>query len=321
MTILKNEEKPTVIVSRCLGFDKCRYNGDVIPDSFIEKLKEHVNYITVCPEVDIGLGAPRKPVRLVIDNEMLELYQPATNKTYTKEMEDYSKELLKSLDIAHAFILKGRSPSCGIKDVKIYIGKEKSVGSKKGVGLFASQVINSYPYLPIEEEGRLTNYAIREHFLTKLYTVFRFQKVKKSNSIKDLVKFQSDNKYLFMAYNQSQSKILGQIVANHEKRSFEEMIEKYESHLAMLFAKLPSRKNYINSFMHIFGYFSDELTEGEKKFMLDRFEKYREDKIHVSVVLNLLRTYTIKCNQQYLLDQTIWEAYPEKLLDISDTGK
>lgn len=318
---MEKNKKPTIVISRCLGFCKCRYNGDIIRDKFVEKLKEHVNYITVCPEVDIGLGTPRDTLRLVLDNEILELYQPATKKVYTKEMNDYSKSFLQSLDQIHGFILKGRSPSCGIKDVKIYLGKEKAVGSIKGVGLFASHAIENYPYLPIEEEGRLTNYAIREHFLTKLYTFFRFLEVKDSNSMKELVKFHSDNKYLLLAYNQSQLKILGKIVANHEKKSFKEIVEEYEQHLGLAFARVPSKNNYINTFMHIFGYFSENLTTGEKEFILDRFNIYKEEKIHMSVVLNLLRTYVIKYDQKYLLDQSIWTAYPEELLDISDTGK
>ena len=321
MSEIRNENKPTVVVSRCLGFCKCRYNGDVIMDGFVQKLKEHVNFITVCPEVVIGLGIPRNPVRLVLDNKTIELYQPASGKTYTKEMNQYAEDFFKSAGRIHGFILKGRSPSCGFKDVKIYVSKEKSASSTKGVGLFAARAIDLYPNLPIDEEGRLTNYAIREHFLTKLYTFFRFQKVQDSNSMKELVKFQADHKYLLLAYNQSQLRILGKIAANHEKRTFKEIAEEYESHLGLAFARLPSRNNYINSFMHIFGYFSDALTGREKTFMLDRFQKYKEDKISISVVLNLMRTYVIKYNQEYLLDQVLWEAYPEALLDISDSGK
>ena len=291
---MDKDNKPTVVVSRCLGFCKCRYNGDIIMDKFVQKLKEHVNYITVCPEADIGLGTPREPVRLVSENEIIELYQPATGTVYTNDMEKYSKDFLKSLGEVHGFILKGRSPSCGIKDVKVYLGKEKSVGSIKGIGLFASHAINTYPHIPIEEEGRLTNYEIREHFLTKLYTFFKFYKVKNSNSMGELVKFHSDNKYLLLSYNQTQLKNLGKIVANNDKEMFEEIIKEYEHHLGLAFAKLPRKSNYINTFMHILGYFSENLTEKEKEFILDRFDKYKEDKIHLSVIVNLLKTYAIK---------------------------
>jgi len=235
-------------------------------------------------------------------------------------MMSYSENLFESLGPVQGFILKGRSPSCGIKDVKIYLNREKYAGTTKGVGLFASYVFKLYPNLPIEEEGRLTNYFIREHFLTKLYTFFRYKKVKDSGSMKELVKFHSDHKYLLLAYNQSQSRILGKIVANHEKKPFKEIIDEYELHLGLAFAKLPNKNNYINTFMHIFGYFSDELTSREKTFILDRFQKYKEDKLHISVVLNMLRSYVIKYNREYLLDQVIWAAYPEELLNISDSG-
>lgn len=318
---MDKDKKPTVVVSRCLGFSKCRYNGDIIMDKFVERLKEHVNYITVCPEVEIGLGVPRDTLRLVLEDEKIDIYQPATKKVYTKEMDEYSTNFFKSLGEVHGFILKGRSPSCGIKDVKIYLGKEKAVGSIKGVGLFASHAIDRYPYLPIEEEGRLTNYSIREHFLTRLYTFFRFEEVKNSNSMKELVKFHSDNKYLFLAYNQSQLKNLGKIVANHEKKPFKDIIQEYEYHLGLLFARLPRKGNYINAFMHIFGYFSEYLTKEEKDFILDRFDKYKEDKIHVGVIINILKVYAIKHKEEYLLSQTIWSTYPEELQDISDTGK
>jgi uncharacterized protein YbgA (DUF1722 family)/uncharacterized protein YbbK (DUF523 family) len=320
MSNLENENKPTVVVSRCLGFCHCRYNGDVISAPFVQELREFVNFITVCPEVEIGLGVPRNPVRLILENEKIELYQPVTDKYYTKEMVDFSENFFASAKQIHGFILKGRSPSCGIKDVKINMKKEKSAGSIKGVGLFASDAIKRFPNLPIEEEGRLTNYAIREHFLTKLYTFFRFQKVKDSNSMKELVAFHSNHKYLLLAYNQSQSRIMGKIVANHEKKSFKELTDEYEIHLGLAFAKLPNRNTYINTFMHIFGYFSDELTSREKAFVLDRFQKFKEDKIHISVVTNMLRTYVIKYNLEYLLDQVIWAPYPEELLDIKDSG-
>jgi uncharacterized protein YbgA (DUF1722 family)/uncharacterized protein YbbK (DUF523 family) len=320
MSYVQDENKPTVVVSRCLGFCKCRYNGDVITDHFVEELKQYVNFITVCPEVEIGLGIPRNPVRLVLENEKMELYQPADEKYHTEEMITYSENLFESLGPVQGFILKGRSPSCGIKDVKIYLNREKYAGTIKGVGLFASYAFKLYPNLPIEEEGRLTNYFIREHFLTKLYTFFRYKKVKDSGSMKELVKFHSDHKYLLLAYNQSQSRILGKIVANHEKKPFKEITDEYELHLGLAFAKLPNKNNYINTFMHIFGYFSDELTSREKTFILDRFQKYKEDKLHISVVLNMLRSYVIKYNREYLLDQVIWAAYPEELLNISDSG-
>ncbi|MDP3448227.1 MAG: DUF523 and DUF1722 domain-containing protein [Eubacteriales bacterium] len=321
MTESMDAKKPTIVVSRCLGFCKCRYNGDVLSSAFVESLKPHVNYITTCPEVEIGLGVPRNPVRLVSRNGSVELYQPSEDKTVTDQMNQYSEAFFGSVGLIQGLILKGRSPSCGIKDVKIYSGVEKSSSSQKGIGIFAAHAIKRYPNLPIEEEGRLSNYAIREHFLTKLYTVFRFQAVKDSRSMKELVQFHSGHKFLLMAYNQTQLRLLGKIVANQEKKRIDEVLAQYEQHLGLAFGRLPTRNNYINTFQHIFGYFSDALSEKEKSFLLDRFQKYREGKIHISAILNVLRTYAIQHNHEYLLNQAIWSAYPEELLDISDSGK
>ena len=318
---MEKDNKPTVVVSRCLGFSNCRYNGDIINDKFVEMLKEYVNYITVCPEVDIGLGVPRNALRLTLEKEKVDLYQPASNEVFTKEIEDYSTSFFQSLDEVHGFILKGRSPSCGIKDVRVYLGKEKAVGSVKGVGIFASKVIDSYPYLAIEEEGRLTNYFLREHFLTKLFTLFRFQLVSDSNSMKELVKFHSENKYLFLSYNQSELKILGKIVANHDNRLLKDLVNDYRDHLGLLLAKPPRKGNYMNSFMHIFGYFSEYLRKEEKDFILERFDKYNNDKIHIGVITNLLKSYAIRYEKEYILNQSIFSTYPEELHYISDSGK
>ena len=315
-----DRDKPTVVVSNCLGFCECRYNGQTIPDKFVEGLEPFVNYIKVCPEVDIGLGIPREAVRLILDNGKYELYQPGTALFHTEKMDEYSKDFLSRLNKVDGFILKGRSPSCGIKDVKVYYGKEKGVGSEKSVGRFAFHVFNFFPNKAIEEEGRLTNLNIREHFLTKLFTLHRFSYVKESMKYNQLVQFHTDHKYLIMAYNQTKLKELGKLVANHEKRSVVDVINEYESNLELVFESLPRYTNYINTLMHIMGYFSDDLSKKEKAFILSNFQKYKEGKIHLSVPVNLLKGYAIAKDQEYLLKQLIWNPFPEELLDIRDSG-
>lgn len=318
---MEKELRPQVVVSKCMGFDACRYNGQTLPDKFVEKLKDYVDYHPVCAEVEIGLGVPRNPVRLVMENEQLVLYQPASDTEYTGEMIAFSDAFFDSLKAVDGFILKGRSPSCGTKDVKVYLGKAKTTGSIKGQGIFAGQVFKRYPYLAIEEEGRLTNFRIREHFLAKLYTLCRYRQVEKAKTMAALVKFQAQNKYLLMAYSQKEQKELGRIVANHDKLPLEQVFSSYKAHLGIAFLRIPRYSNYINVMLHIFGYFSEQLSSGEKNFILDSFEKYKSGKIPLSVPINVLKSYVIKYNDPYLLDQTIWAPFPEELMDISDSGK
>jgi uncharacterized protein YbbK (DUF523 family) len=181
---------PNIVISKCMGFAACRYNGVTIPDAFVQQLEPFVTYLPVCAEVEIGLGVPRDPVRIVLVNDEPRLLQPATGADMTEKMQTFSAAHLDSLSDIDGFILKGRSPSCGIKDVKLYRGMEKGAAvARKGNGFFAQAVLERYGHLPVEEEGRLTNFTIREHFLTALFALADFRAVKASGAMGDLVRF------------------------------------------------------------------------------------------------------------------------------------
>ena len=313
--------KPTVVVSKCLEFSACRYNGELISDQTIRNLKPYVNYKTVCPEVEIGLGVPRDVIRLVGSGEENRLVQPSTNIDLTDKMQEFSEEFIEQLNDVDGFILKGRSPSCGINDAKIYSGASKSPCIGKGSGKFASKVLEKYSNLAIEDEGRLKNFTIREHFLTKLFSIAEFRHVKNLKNMNALNEYHSKNKYLFMGYNQLRLKKLGQALANHEKRNMDDVLEVYEEQLYLLFARAPKYTNNINVSQHIFGYFSKELTTKEKEYFLEMLEKYREKKVPISNVVSLLKAWVYRFENEYLLKQTFFSPYPEELLEISDSGK
>ncbi|MBN6187823.1 DUF1722 domain-containing protein [Aneurinibacillus sp. BA2021] len=313
--------KPTIVVSKCLEFEACRYNGQKVPDGFISKLMPHVNFIPVCPEVEIGLGTPRETIRIVQDGERNRLIQPKSGLDVTEEMQDFARNFAASLENVDGFILKNRSPSCGIKDVKVYSASDTPAVLHKGSGLFAAEVLKRYEYAAAEDEGRLKNFRIREHFLTKLYAGSAFREVKAQQSLKALVQFQSDNKYLFMAYNQKELKVLGGIVANHERKPVGEVLAQYESHLAKLFARVPRYTSHINVMMHIMGYFSDQLSKRERDHFLALLEKYRDGKLPLSSPLSVLRSWVVRFDQEYLLRQTYFEPYPDDLVEITDSGK
>ena len=120
-------DKPTILISKCIEGEPCRYDGSMIKDSFISKLKTYVNIIEVCPEVGIGLSTPRDSLRLVGNKSAVSLVCSKTGEDLTEKMIDFSNTFLKSLDKSkiQGIILKGKSPSCGVKDVKLYNNIEK----------------------------------------------------------------------------------------------------------------------------------------------------------------------------------------------------
>lgn len=312
---------PIVYVSKCLGFAKCRYNGITIHDDFVETLKPHVDYVTACPEVEIGLGVPRDPVRIVKQKGKRRLVQPLTGKDVTASMNDFCETFLGQIQKVDGFLLKSRSPSCGIKDVKIYATMEKNTSIGKGAGFYGSKVLTHFPKHPVEDEGRIRNFRIREHFLTQLFAHSRFRDTKKTKSMSALVQFQAENKLLLMAYNQKELKILGQTVANKDKRSVDDVYRLYEKHFYNALCTPARYTSNINVLTHAMGYFSKDLSQQEKKYLLTSLERYREGKIPLRTTLSILKSWIIRFENTYLNQQTFCEPYPEPLIELTDSGK
>lgn len=317
--------RPNIFISKCLEHGHCRYDGSQITSPEIIRMMPYVNYIFACPEMAIGLPSPRQAIRLIINDKHEErLVYSMTGEDVTEAMRAYS--IAKAAELAEmeldGFILKSRSPTCGIKEVKLYKthGKTQSI-SNKSKGLFAETIIEKFPLLAIEDEGRISNFNIREHFLTNVFSKAKFREVTRNGAMKDLVKFQSDNKYLFMAYNQTQLKQMGSLVANHEKRKFSDLIKDYEYHLSLLLKTVPQQKRNVNVIMHILGYFSKQLSAKEKAYFLDLLEQYGKQQVPVSALTSVLKLWAIRFETEYLLSQTIFEPYPISLITVSDSGK
>ncbi len=306
--------KPRIVISKCIEFDNCRYNGQIISSEEVKELMPYVEFIPVCPEMEIGLGVPRDPIRVVIKDKKTTLIQPATKKDVTNEMKEFAVSFLDSQIDIDGFILKSRSPSCGLKDVKVYMGEKQGPPIDKSAGFFGEEVIKIYPNLAIEDEGRLRNPTIREHFLRKIYTYARFRLVKNSKSLSNLIAFHTQHKFLFMAYNQQQLKRLGQIIANKNQNSIKEIIKNYEINLHLMFKKSPRCTSNINVLMHAFGYFKDKLSKKEKSFFLDSIELYRIGRISLASLISIVKSWIVRFDEQYLEQQQYFSPYPEPLI-------
>ncbi|MEJ2251737.1 MAG: DUF523 and DUF1722 domain-containing protein [Candidatus Lokiarchaeota archaeon] len=316
--------KPRVIISKCIEFDNCRYNSNIIRSDLVKILMNFVDFIPICPEVEIGLGIPRDPIRLIKKNDELKLLNTSTNLDLTNEMNHFSNDFLNSIDQPDGFILKSKSPSCGILSTPYLANNQKSAPKVgKGPGLFGKAVKKKFSQLPVESESRLNNFHIREYFLTNLYTIARFRKIKESQKIRKLVKFQTENKFLLMAYNQEEMRKLGQLVANQEKLSFNEIISDYEHCLFKILASPPRNTSNVNVLKHILGYFSKKLNTEEKAFFLDELEKYRTGWIPLLLLIRLLKIWIVRFDQEYLKSQTFLEPFPEELImfDLKDIWK
>lgn len=308
--------RPKIVISKCIEFDHCRYDGSLIPSDFVNALKPHVDFIPVCPEVEIGLGVPRSSLRIVSSNGEPRLIQPTTGLDVTEKIRTFSTQFLSSLSDVDGFILKYRSPSCGMKDVKAYSGSATAGAVSKIPGFFGGAVVNSFPDLAIEDEGKLRNLNIREHFLTRLYALASFRKVQNGDYVSELIQFHTANKLLLAAHSQKESRIMGNIVANRENLKFAEQARLYRKHLSEALKRPPKYTSKVNVLMHSLGYFSDQLSLDEKTYFLQNIQRYKERRITFSALMAMLQSWIVRFGEEYLRNQTFFEPFPGDLIEL-----
>lgn len=322
---MKQLEKPRIFISKCLGQAHCRYDGTIISSDVVEGLSPFVEYITACPEMEIGLPVPREAMRIIRNDQNEDrLVFSQTGVDMTEKILSFSHGFLEKLQEGDidGFILKDRSPSCGINDVKIYqtIGKSSPLPGKT-TGFFGRTAMKLFPYVPVETEGRLMNFNIREHFMIRVFMMRSFKKVKGSGKLSALITFHASNKYLLMAFSQKHLSALGKITANREGLPLHETLSLYEATLVKALEQPLSVQRNINVLLHVFGYFKRDLTSDEKSFFLENIELYNQKRIPFSVMLGILKSWIIRFDIPYLKDQTLFEPFPAALFQVTDSGK
>ncbi len=313
-----NPVKPVVIVSRCLGIEACRYNGEIIRDDLTSALANFADIISVCPESDIGMGTPRDPVRIVENKDGKFLHQEKTGNNYTEAMANFSESFLQSRIIADGFILKSKSPSCAIHDARIYNGFSPTAMHHRGAGFLGEAVLIHHPLSPVEDEARLSNFSIRENFLTRLF-IFAMLRRLSDAGIHELLEFHRRNKILLMAYGHSGQKQLGHILGDYTENYnavYTAYAETFRKHLSTI----PTYKNRINALVHAIGGMKKELKSTEKKLFADSLEDYRKERLPYPAILKLLHGWAVTYENNYLLEQSILNPFPADLFLLNDSG-
>lgn len=313
--------KPILVISKCLGFEACRYNGGIENNVFIENLRNYVDFITVCPETDLGLPIPRDTLRIVQKDDKLKLVVSKTGQDVTEKLDEFAEEFLKNLEDVDGFIFKNKSPTCGVKDAKIYTAIDKGAAIRRGKGVFVQKITNKYPNIIIEDEGRLTNFKIKEHFLTRIFVLASFRDAKKNNNKEKLKNFHLKNTLLFLAYSQKYSKLLDSLIYNDDSFNSNMVFNEYEKYLYKLLERAPRYTSNINVLLKSLNNFKDDITQEEMQFIWNTIDKYKKGLVPFSVPLYLVKGYIIRFNLDYLSNQSFFMPYPEELIHVNDSGK
>ena len=311
------KEKIKIGMSSCLLGEKVRWDADHKHDQYVrDVLGSYFDYVSICPEVDVGMGVPRETVALYGTLENPKMITKRSKTDWTKKMNHYTKDRIHELtkEKLCGYVFKSKSPSCGIGKVPIY----SEFGSSRmghGSGVFASSFVKVFPLVPVEDEGRLHDPVIRENFIVRIFCFHRLQLlVRKSFSIGSLVRFHTRHKFLILSHSRKKYYDMGELVANAKKIKTAELKTRYSKlFMAALTYKSTPKKN-TDVLLHMTGFLKKILTREEKKNILSVIEDYRNELLPLVVPVTLIYHQVKKHNIEYLLDQVYLNPHPKELM-------
>ena len=308
-------EKIRIGVSACLMGEQVRYDGQHKHDSYLTgTLAQWFEFVPVCPEFELGLGVPRESMRLEGDPENPRLITNKTKRDLTDEMLAWCDQRVHELEIENlcGFIFKSKSPSSGMERVKVY--SEKGMPSNNGRGLFANAFMQHFPLLPVEEEGRLNDPALREKFIEQVFTLKRWRKMlSEDGTRKGLVKFHERHKYLLMAHSIPHYRTLGRIVADMKGKKLLGIHTEYLQKMLEALRLRATVRKHMNVLQHLVGYFKKQLSADEKQEISEMIDRYRAGNFPLIVPITLINHYVRKYQEPYLEQQYYLQPHPLEL--------
>ncbi|MFW1677170.1 YbgA family protein [Pontibacter sp. JAM-7] len=314
MAKLENSLIP-VGISACLMGQKVRFDGGHKRSRYcLDVLSECFEFKSFCPEVAVGLGTPREPIRLVDmpqGRRVVGTKDPSID--VTDALKDYAEQVYQAAPELCGYILMKGSPSCGMERVKVYHANGNP--NVAGSGLYAERLMQLHPALPVEEEGRLQDAVLRENFITRVFVYHDWKTdVVPELSLHKMLQFHSRHKYQLMAHHYQGYRVLGRFLAQEAPRlPVAEAAETYLKELMAFLRRPATRKTHSNVLMHIMGYLKKHLDSATRHDLLSAIEDYRTKKVHLVVPLSLLQHYLKRYGSEYILSQAYLNPYPHEL--------
>lgn len=311
----RRDSKIRLGISGCLLGQKVRFDGNHKLDSFLTgKLGQFFEWVPVCPEVGIGLGIPRSPIRLVGSPRApraVSVKDPTMD--VTDKLAAYGKEQARQLADLSGYVFKSKSPSCGLERVKTYQGDRAPAAN--GRGIYAAAFLASQPWLPAEEEGRLSNPRLRENFIERVFAYRRWQElVALGLTASRLVEFHMHHKLALMVHDVEAYRALGRLVAQAGRHSPKVLGQDYISRFMEAFKRLATPARHANVLMHLLGYLKKRLDAADKAEMLDLIHAYRRGEAPLVAPLTLLKHHFRRFPDPYIERQAYLNPDPRELL-------
>ncbi len=307
--------RPRIVVSRCLDLEACRYDGGIIAAPTISRLAAHAELLPVCPEMAVGLGVPRDPIRLVrADGDpQRRLVQPSTGRDLTDAMEQFAGSFVAEAGEVDGVVLKARSPSCGLADVKVFVSAEAEAPEAFGVGVFAESLALARGRVPIVDEAALDTPQSRDAFLTRAWSCARLRAAASESTRAALVRFHAEHKLSLLAWNEQAMRSLGRLVAGAVHRPIADVWQDYSTGFRTALLAEPSNRGWVNALMHALGYFRETVAADQRRALADELARVTHTHAEQRALVLTVRAWIERCAERYLRTQAFFWPYPETL--------
>jgi uncharacterized protein YbgA (DUF1722 family)/uncharacterized protein YbbK (DUF523 family) len=301
-------------ISSCLLGEEVRFDTGHKHNSYITKtLGQYFTFRSFCPEMAIGLGTPRETLRLVLQEDGVHCVGNKTKTldvtqrmiTNAQEQASWQRELC-------GYILKKDSPSCGMERVRVYRGE---MPERNGIGLYAQVLMENFPNLPVEEEGRLGDPVLRENFIKRVF-VFRHWKdlLAEGLTAHRLMDFHAQYKFILMSHDQNLARALGRRLAEASGEPLVETAQWYFADLMAIMKIRATRKNHVNVLQHLQGFLKNEIDSEDKQELTETIDNYRLGQLPLIVPITLLRHHFRRHPHDFVAKTRYLEPHPAELM-------
>lgn len=302
-------------ISECLLGEPVRHDGGHKRSRYCQDtLQTYFHFQPFCPEMGAGLGVPRPTIHLRRAKEgEIRLVESRSGVDRTDNMQDWIGKALPAMAELRGFILTAKSPSCGMERIRVYKEDGEAL-NRDGVGMFAQALMDAYPLLPVEEEGRLHDHTLRENFLERVFFYDDWcRSMGTEAKAQALVQFHSRHKFQILAHCQVTYRELGPLLANLRGVDITQVADEYFSKAMAAMKKRTSRGAHVNSLQHLFGFFSDQIQAEERRFIQDSLNAYANEQVPLIVPMSLLRQLQSRFPHDYIGKQEYLSPYPDQL--------
>jgi uncharacterized protein YbgA (DUF1722 family)/uncharacterized protein YbbK (DUF523 family) len=303
-------------ISSCLLGQKVRFDGGHKRDAFlVDTFGPHVQWVAVCPEVEVGMGTPREPIRLLRQGASTRLVGVKSGTDHTAAMREWAARRVEALakEDLDGYVLKKDSPSCGMERVKVY--DANAAPARIGRGLFAEALMERLPLLPVEEEGRLSDPRLRENFVERVFAHRRLQELFTGRwTMGGLVRFHTAHKLSLLAHSPTAHQSLGRLVARGAMLPRPELREQYQAAFMRALCMTATPRRHVNVLQHMLGYLRKTLDDASREELADAIADYQKGLVPLVVPITLLRHHVRRCGIDYLAGQVYLEPHPKELM-------